>query len=205
MADTLKPHVDAVTGIETTGHSWDDIRELNNPLPRWWLWGLYATILWSVGYWMVYPAWPLASDYTRGLFGYSQRAAVMEEVEAAKLARGQTGAALATASLEEIQANPELMKLAMANGKAAFGDNCASCHGFSGRGDGPAGRLLRPRPADFRLHMDEGHTDAQLYAWVAGGVDGTAMPAFGDTLSEEEIWHVVNYIRTFGLGEGVVR
>src|SRR5215213_6959325 len=117
MADTAKPHRDAVTGRETTGHEWDDIRELNNPLPRWWLTVLYATMIWSVAYWVVYPAWPLVSDYTRGLFGYSQRAAVIEEVESAKRARGAQGQALANASLEEIRSNPGLLKLAVANGK----------------------------------------------------------------------------------------
>src|SRR3712207_7936115 len=84
MADTLKPDVDAVTGRETTGHEWDGIRELNNPLPRWWLIVLYATIVWSAGYWLVYPSWPLVSDYTRGLFGHSQRSAVLDELAAAK-------------------------------------------------------------------------------------------------------------------------
>jgi copper transport protein len=82
-------------------------------------------------------------------------------------------------------------------GRQIYGPNCASCHGFSGRGDGPAGLRLRPRPADFRIHMAAGHTDAQLFDWITNGVRGTAMPAFGGQLSEEQIWDVVNYIRTF--------
>jgi cytochrome c oxidase cbb3-type subunit 3 len=143
MADTAKPPLDAVTGRETTGHEWDDIRELNNPLPRWWLIVLYATIVWSLGYWVVYPSWPLVSDYTRGLFGYSQRAAVIAEVEAARKVRGVQGQALAEASLEEIRSSPELLKLALANGKAAFGDNCASCHGT-----GAGGRIGYPNLQD---------------------------------------------------------
>jgi cytochrome c oxidase cbb3-type subunit 3 len=143
MAETVKPIHDDLTGRETTGHEWDDIRELNNPLPRWWLWGLYATILWSIGYWVVYPAWPLVSDYTRGLFGYSQRAAVMAEVDAAKAARAARGRGLLEASLDEIQADPELFRLALANGKAAFGDNCASCHGT-----GATGRIGYPNLQD---------------------------------------------------------
>ena len=67
-----KPHhagiIDDKTGIATTGHEWDGVRELNNPLPRWWLWLFYITIIWSVGYWIVYPSWPLASSATQGLF-----------------------------------------------------------------------------------------------------------------------------------------
>ena len=74
MAEHTK--VDAVTGTATTGHEWDGIKELNTPLPRWWLWVFYATIVWSVGYWIVYPAWPLVQSYTTGLFGYSSRAQV---------------------------------------------------------------------------------------------------------------------------------
>jgi cytochrome c oxidase cbb3-type subunit 3 len=60
---------DSVTGTDTTGHQWDGIKELNNPLPRWWLYVLYATILWSFGYWVVYPAWPSLTSYTKGVLG----------------------------------------------------------------------------------------------------------------------------------------
>lgn len=88
----------------------------------------------------------------------------------------------------------------MARGREIYGPSCASCHGATGRGDGPAGFTLRPRPADFRLHMAAGHTDAQLFGWIQGGVDGTGMPAFADQLTDEEIWHVVNYIRAFAPG-----
>ena len=63
-----KPEVDEVTGVETTGHSWDGIKELNKPLPKWWVWVLNVTIVWAFGYWLVYPAWPLISSYTTGFF-----------------------------------------------------------------------------------------------------------------------------------------
>ena len=62
MAAHDQGEVDKVTGRTTTGHEWDGIRELNTPLPRWWLWIFYATIVWSVGYWIVYPAWPLVTS-----------------------------------------------------------------------------------------------------------------------------------------------
>jgi cytochrome c oxidase cbb3-type subunit III len=64
---------DPASGRETTGHVWDGIKELNTPLPSWWLYVLYATIVWSIGYWVVYPPIPTISDYTRGLLGYSSR------------------------------------------------------------------------------------------------------------------------------------
>lgn len=85
----------------------------------------------------------------------------------------------------------------LARGQEIYQAQCATCHGDNGRGDGLAGRFLRPRPADFRVHMAAGHTDPDLFGWVSNGVQGTAMPAFGDTLSEEDRWHVINYIRQF--------
>ena len=125
---------DEVSGVETTGHEWDGIRELDNPLPRWWLWIFYACIVWSVCYWVVMPAWPLLTDYTRGILGHSQREQVASDVEALRTARAAYGDKLATASLEAIEADPELQSIALAWGKSAFGDNCATCHGAGGGG-----------------------------------------------------------------------
>lgn len=53
-----KAEKDSITGVETTGHEWDGIRELNNPLPKWWLYTFYATIVFAVVWWILYPAWP---------------------------------------------------------------------------------------------------------------------------------------------------
>lgn len=128
------PKIDAVTGTSTTGHSWDGISELNTPLPRWWLWTFYLTIVWAIGYWIVYPAWPLISSHTTGLFGYSSRAEVAKEVAALEAFRDRQAAGLKDATLEQIKANPELNRLALARGKAAFGDNCVPCHNVGGAG-----------------------------------------------------------------------
>ena len=126
--------IDDVTGVETTGHEWDGIKELNKPLPKWWLYVFYATIIWSIGYWVAYPAWPLVSGYTEGVLGYSQRSVVMENIEQAKAAQSESNQAIANASLEEIKASPDLLQFAMAGGRAAFGDNCAPCHGRGAQG-----------------------------------------------------------------------
>jgi len=72
--------IDEATGVETVGHSWDGIEELNNPLPRWWLWTLYATIIFSIGYVIVYPAIPLFDKGTEGLWGWSSRGQLAEEM-----------------------------------------------------------------------------------------------------------------------------
>jgi cytochrome c oxidase cbb3-type subunit III len=68
------------TGVETTGHEWDGIKELDTPLPRWWLWVFYLTIVWAIGYWVVMPAWPGITGYTRGLRGHSDRVNVSREL-----------------------------------------------------------------------------------------------------------------------------
>ena len=126
--------VDDVSGTQTTGHEWDGIKELDTPMPRWWLYILYATIVWAIGYWFVYPAWPGITSYTHGLWNHSQRDEVTADVAALKSARAGREQSLASASLTDIQQNPELLQFAMAEGKAAFGDNCAPCHGAGGQG-----------------------------------------------------------------------
>ena len=83
-----KDEIDSVTGTATTGHQWDGIKELNTPLPRWWIITFYATIAWSVGYWIVYPAWPLVQSYTTGVIRYSSRADVAVELANLEKLRG---------------------------------------------------------------------------------------------------------------------
>jgi putative copper resistance protein D len=85
----------------------------------------------------------------------------------------------------------------MARGLELYGQHCAICHGVQGRGDGPLARTMVPRPSDFRFHMTEGHTEAQLFEWITNGVPDTAMQGFANQLSEEERWHLVNYLQIF--------
>jgi cytochrome c oxidase cbb3-type subunit 3 len=127
--------IDEATGVETTGHVWDgDLKELNKPLPKWWLYTFYVTILWAIGYWIAYPAWPLANDYTRGILGYSQRATVTQQVDAAKAAQSGLRSQIENASLADIRSKPDLLQFATAGGKAVFADNCAPCHGRGAQG-----------------------------------------------------------------------
>lgn len=129
-----RPEIDEVTGVETTGHEWDGIKELNKPLPRWWLWVFYATIVWSIGYWVLYPAWPLANDYTRGILGYSQREVVAASLAENREAQSRFRDEIAAKELMEIRNDPELLRFAMAAGEASFGENCAGCHGRGAQG-----------------------------------------------------------------------
>jgi cytochrome c oxidase cbb3-type subunit 3 len=191
--------VDQVTGTETTGHEWDGIEELNTPLPRWWLWVFYATIVWSVGYWVVYPAWPLISDYTRGVAGYSTRDEVAEELGRLRAARTARASGLETASLDEIRNDPQLRQFAMAAGRAAFGDNCAGCHG-----QGAAGAPGYPNLNDDSWLW--GGRLEDIHQTIANGIRHTAdpntrlgqMPAFGRDriLDRRQIADVTAFVLT---------
>ena len=131
---TQKRDIDEVTGVETTGHEWDGVKELNKPLPRWWLLTFYATIIWAIGYWIVYPDWPTLSGYTQGLLGHSQRARLSEEMRRAASAQAQFHDKLASTPLDRLKADPELLRFAMAGGAASFQTNCAACHGRGAQG-----------------------------------------------------------------------
>jgi cytochrome c oxidase cbb3-type subunit 3 len=133
VADEHK-QIDALTGTATTGHEWDGIRELNTPLPRWWLWLFYITIVWSIGYWVVYPAWPLLASATQGVTGWHARSAVVGDLDELKQLRGPMMEKLASVPVGQIAADPQLLDFSRALGRTAFADNCAPCHGAGGGG-----------------------------------------------------------------------
>lgn len=118
----------------TTGHEWDGIRELDNPLPRWWLWTWYACIVWGIAYWIVMPAWPLITSHTKGMIGYSQRAVVEKQLARNLEAQSVYLKQIAAKSLDEIRADPELLSFSMAGGRSAFAVNCSQCHGSGAQG-----------------------------------------------------------------------
>ena len=82
----------------------------------------------------------------------------------------------------------------VATGSALYATSCASCHGDTGRGDGAAAAALDPAPSDLAVHVPL-HTDAEIYDFIANGIDGTAMVARSGELSPDETWHIINYIR----------
>lgn len=100
---------------------------------------------------------------------------------------------------ENAQANPiPPNQESITAGGALYATNCVSCHGVAGKGDGPVGLTMNPRPADLTQHAIPGiHTDAQLYEWITNGFPGTRMPAFQSSLSDTDRWNLVNFIRTF--------
>jgi len=127
--------IDKATGTETTGHVWDDdLKELNEPLPKWWLYTFYVCIVWAIGYMVLYPAWPMVDGYTRGVLGYSQRETVALEITTAKQAQSAYRAQLSETPLAEVKTKPDLLRFATASGGAAFATNCAPCHGRGAQG-----------------------------------------------------------------------
>ncbi len=129
-----KKDIDHITGVETTGHEWDGIKELNNPLPRWWLWTFYACVIWAVGYMIAYPAIPLLKEATPGLLGVTDRGNVAIEIANAKQAQKKFVDQIADKSLADIRKDQGLFQFAQAGGKAAFAINCIQCHGSGAQG-----------------------------------------------------------------------
>ena len=194
------PHedIDAHTGTATTGHEWDGIRELNTPLPKWWLYILYATIVWAIGYIIVYPAIPLISGHTPGLLGWSSRAAVTDDLAQLTRQRAPMTSALEKASFADVAKDERLRSFALAQGRAAFGDNCAACHGAGGGGavsypnlnddDWIWGGSLEAIQQTIQYGIRSTHPDTRV------GV----MPAFAQILNAKEIDQLANHVRALG-------
>ncbi len=182
---------------ETTGHSWDGIEEFNNPLPRWWVWVFYATIVWGVIYTILYPAWPLVSGATPGLLGWSTRADVAAEIAAAEEANAPINARLEAAELTEISKDPELKTYAVNAGAAVFRTWCMQCHGSGAQ-----------KPNGFPELSDDdwlwGGTIEDIHTTVSYGIRSpdndetrfSEMPAFGrdELLEPEQIDAVANFV-----------
>ncbi len=128
------PKADPAPEVPTTGHEWDGITELDNPLPRWWLYIFYGCIAVAAVYWVLMPSWPGLHGYSKGLLVQSDRAEVTRQLAALQKMRGAEGAQLKNASLEQIERDPQLQAYALAVGQSIFGDNCATCHGVGGTG-----------------------------------------------------------------------
>ena len=197
MADKDHQDVDELSGIETTGHEWDGLKELNNPLPKWWVYTFYGTVVWSLLYMVFYPAWPLVEDATAGILGYSSREQVMENIAEHKASQSEYTDRIAAMDIDAVAEDPELMDFAMAGGAAVFRNHCSQCHGA-----GAAGAEGYPNLNDDAwLWGGQRH---EIYQTVAHGIRWdddpesrfSQMPAYGadGILSEEEILSVVEFV-----------
>ncbi len=193
------PEKDPVTGVETTGHEWDGIKELNNPLPRWWRFVFWASVVVSIVYWILMPAWPALpglQGHTTGVLNQSDRIDVSRDVAGMKAERAALGAKLMSRDAGGILKDPELSQLALSLGESAFGDNCATCHGAGGRG-----AKSFPRLADDVWLW--GGSLENIERTIAYGVRSahpetrtSEMPAFGrdEFLTNGQIDDLVEYV-----------
>jgi cytochrome c oxidase cbb3-type subunit 3 len=190
---------DSVTGTETTGHEWDGIKELNTPLPRWWIITLWVTVVWSGLYFIVYPVYP-GWD---GIWEYTARKDVARQMEAVQAGRAKWLDQLAVATLDDIGKDGDLRAFAMAGGRAAFADNCAPCHGSGGAG-GPGYPNLLDDSWIWGGGLDEIQTTvAHGIRWAKD--DDTRlseMPRFGtdDLLDKTQISAVADYVLSLSGG-----
>ncbi|UWR22642.1 cytochrome-c oxidase, cbb3-type subunit III [Sulfitobacter sp. S190] len=187
--------VDQETGVETTGHSWDGIEELNNPLPRWWLWTLYATIIWGVGYTIAYPAWPMISGATAGVLGYSTRGEVVQDIIDHDAKNSALVADLLETDIATLAPGDDLHRYAVARGGSVFRAQCSQCHG-----SGAAGAKGYPNLLDDAW-LWGGDVENIAYS-VRHGIRNltdldarySEMPAFDELLEDAEIDAVVEYV-----------
>lgn len=190
--------------VQTTGHAWDgDLQEFNNPLPNWWLWTFYATIVFALVYWVLYPAWPVGKTYTKGIntitfeqngeqvtMGWNTRARLIKDMQSGEEALKQKAYLdkVAAASYEQIQNDPEMMGFVNSMAKGLFGDNCAACHGVGGT---PAMIGQYPNLGDDAwLWGGDIHS---IETTIKGGRMGY-MPAFAATFSDEQLDQVASYV-----------
>ena len=186
---------DDVTGTDPTGHQWYGIKELNTPLPRWWLWTFYMTIIWGIGYSIAYPAWPLINGATAGVIGFSTRENVASEIAAYRERNAEVEAQLASANLADVTPGTPIHDYAIAGGAAVFRSHCSQCHG-----SGAAGAVGYPNLLDDAWLW--GGALEEIVATVRHGIRNdtdpdarwSQMPAFGEILEEEEIAAAANYV-----------
>lgn len=183
---------------DTTGHSWDGIKEFNNPLPRWWLWTFYACIVWAVIYTVLYPAWPLVSSATSGVLGYSTRGEVAADIASFEEMNAPIRAQIEEVELATINAdeNPDLYNYAIQGGGAIFRTWCAQCHG-----SGAAGAVGYPNLLDDDWLW--GGSIDEIHYTISHGIRNeddfdarySEMTAFDEILTDDEISSVVQYVR----------
>ena len=196
---------DPITGVETTGHVWDDtLQEFNNPLPRWWLWAFYGTVIFAIVYWTIYPSWPMGKSYLKGVGNtityktdageevtthWNTRALLQYEMQNGEAALAQKAelAKIAAASYEDIAKDADMQAFVQSFGKGIFGDYCAACHQTGGVG------VIGSYP-----NLTD---DAWLWGGEAADIENTIknghignMPAHKGVLSEAEITELGNYV-----------
>ena len=189
---------DPHTGYLTTGHEWNGIKELNTPVPRAVYFFLIATALFSLGYWILFPAFPLGWTYTRGLLGVDQRATVNEALQRASLDRQNWAKQIETKNYQTIQADPALMTIVRQTGRTLFGDNCAACHGLHAKGSKGFPNLTTESwlwggdpetvAETIRVGINSSHPSTRVAQMLAFGRD--------NILPRADVENVVSYVQS---------
>lgn len=187
---------DALSGHNTTGHEWDGVKELNTPLPTWWIYTFYATIAFAVVYCALFPSWPWLNGHTQGMLGYWSRAELSRELDAQAKGRSAFVDRIRKTPLDDIRKDPELFNFAMAGGRSAFQNNCMQCHGAGG-----AGSVGFPNLVDDDWMW--GGSLQQIYTTIEHGIRNaddkshqSMMPRFGvdGMLAGPQIAAVTDYV-----------
>lgn len=196
MAVDHQQERDGYTGYLTTGHEWAGIKELNTPVPRPVYFFLTLAVLFSVGYWVLMPAWPLGTTYTKGLLQIDQRKLVATSLKEAADDRDTWSKKIAAGSYAAVQSDPKLMEIVRETGHALFGGNCAPCHGIDARGNPGFPDLTTQawlwggKPEDvfttIRVGINSAHKDSR----------SSQMPAFGrdQMLPRADVFKVASYV-----------
>lgn len=191
------------SNAQTTGHVWDDdLQEYNNPLPAWWLWAFYLTIIFSIVYWVAYPAWPLGKGFTTGMSTitytndkgvektthWSTRALLMKDLQDAREKQKPFFDKIAATPFEEIAKNPDLNNFVASAGKVLFSDNCAACHMSGGQGK----MAFAPNLTDDDWLY--GGTYDKIQATITNGRHGIMPAKGGAALNDAEVESLANYV-----------
>lgn len=192
---------DEATGVETTGHEWDGIKELDNPMPRWWLWTFYACIVWALGYAIAYPSLPFVSGAPKGVLGYSSRANLHADIADANAEQADLLQKIETLPLSAIREDANTFQFAVSGGRAAFAVNCSQCHGSGAQGS-PGYPNLNDDVWLWGGSLDEIHTTLKHGIRFQKDDDTrfSLMPAFGtdDLLSRPQIIDTSHFVRKLG-------
>lgn len=189
--------------VQTTGHAWDgDLQEFNNPLPTWWLWAFYATVVFAIIYWILYPTLPIGDTYTKGVMNditytteegktvtthWNTRALFEKEMQEAREAQAKYIEQVSQASYQQIQADPEISGFVLSKAKVLFADNCAACHQTGGNG------VMGKYPNLIDDAWLWGGSFEKVEQTIINGRNGN-MPSFKKQLSDEQIENVATYV-----------
>ncbi len=200
--------------VQTTGHAWDgDLQEYNNPLPVWWVYTFYVTVVFAIVYWVIYPSWPFGKGWIGGLsnityvnsdgqtrtHSWNTRALLLEDLNKAATEQKPYFDKIATMSYAQIAKDPDMNGFILSSGKALFSDNCAPCHQAGGQG--VVGFFPNLTDDDWLY----GGSYDKIHETITGGRHGY-MPTFGEVLSPTQIDQLANYVASLsGIGHDAAK